>query len=56
MFFLNLGECLGRYSNKKIPYCVKFNPDEVCKHIFKIPTMSEAADFIRGQGVELSLG
>uniref|UniRef100_A0A7M5V691 Pre-mRNA-processing factor 17 n=1 Tax=Clytia hemisphaerica TaxID=252671 RepID=A0A7M5V691_9CNID len=28
------GECLGRYSNKKIPYCVKFNPDEDKQHLF----------------------
>lgn len=24
-----LGECIGRFTNRKIPYCVKFNPDEV---------------------------
>lgn len=23
------GECIGRFTNRKIPYCVKFNPDEV---------------------------
>lgn len=28
------GECLGRYSNKKIPYCVKFNPDEDKQDLF----------------------
>ncbi|EDO38815.1 predicted protein [Nematostella vectensis] len=28
------GECLGRYTNKKIPYCVKFNPDEDKQHLF----------------------
>ncbi|XP_047124360.1 pre-mRNA-processing factor 17 [Hydra vulgaris] len=28
------GECLGRYSNKKIPYCIKFNPDEDKQHLF----------------------
>mgnify|MGYP001057617998 FL=1 len=22
------GECIGRYTNRKTPYCVKFNPDE----------------------------
>ena len=28
--YLNLsGECIGRFTNRKIPYCVKFNPDEV---------------------------
>lgn len=26
------GDCLGRFSNNKIPYCVKFNPDEVCSY------------------------
>ena len=28
------GECIGRFTNRKIPYCVKFNPDEVmfCNH------------------------
>ena len=24
-----LGECLGKFTNRKIPYCVQFNPDEV---------------------------
>jgi len=28
------GECIGRYSNKKIPYCVKFNPEEDKQHLF----------------------
>ena len=28
------GQCLGAYSNKKIPYCVKFNPDENKQHLF----------------------
>ena len=28
------GECLGRYTNKRIPYCVKFNPDEDKQHLF----------------------
>ena len=29
------GECIGRFTNRKIPYCVKFNPDEVmfCNHL-----------------------
>ena len=29
MFTCFLGECIGRFTNRKIPYCVKFNPDEV---------------------------
>lgn len=28
------GQCIGRFSNKKIPYCVKFNPDEDKQHLF----------------------
>lgn len=28
------GECKGRFTNKKIPYCVKFNPDEDKQHLF----------------------
>ncbi|GIY56052.1 pre-mRNA-processing factor 17 [Caerostris darwini] len=28
------GKCLGQFSNKKIPYCVKFNPDEDKQHLF----------------------
>ncbi|KAK3742092.1 hypothetical protein QZH41_017545, partial [Actinostola sp. cb2023] len=29
-----LGECIGRFTNRKIPYCVKFNPDEDKQHLF----------------------
>lgn len=28
------GQCLGGFSNKKIPYCVKFHPDENKQHLF----------------------
>ena len=28
------GECLGAYTNKKLPYCVKFNPDADKQNIF----------------------
>nr|XP_002129631.1 pre-mRNA-processing factor 17 [Ciona intestinalis] len=28
------GQCISRFSNKKIPYCVKFNPDENKQHLF----------------------
>jgi len=28
------GECIGRFTNRKIPYCVKFNPDEDKQHLF----------------------
>ncbi|XP_065057544.1 pre-mRNA-processing factor 17-like [Rhopilema esculentum] len=28
------GECLGRFSNNKVPYCVKFNPDEDKQNLF----------------------
>ena len=35
MFTCFLGECIGRFTNRKIPYCVKFNPDEVLSfHVF----------------------
>lgn len=29
-----LGKCLGQFSNRKIPYCVKFNPDEDKQNLF----------------------
>lgn len=29
-----LGECVGRFTNRKVPYCVSFNPDEDKQHIF----------------------
>lgn len=29
-----LGQCKGRFTNKKIPYCVKFNPDEDKQNLF----------------------
>eukprot|EP00048_Salpingoeca_helianthica_P017361 m.236855 g.236855 ORF g.236855 m.236855 type:complete len:590 (-) comp20798_c0_seq1:25-1794(-) len=28
------GKCLQRFSNRKIPYCVKFHPSEAMKHVF----------------------
>ena len=28
------GECLGRFTNKKTPYCVRFNPDEDKQNLF----------------------
>jgi len=28
------GECIGSYTNGKIPYCVKFNPNQEKQHIF----------------------
>lgn len=28
------GQCTGRFTNRKIPYCVKFNPDEDKQHLF----------------------
>ena len=45
------GECISRFTNKKVPYCVKFNPDEEKQHLFvaglsdkKILCVSEAAE------------
>ena len=28
------GECISRFSSRKVPYCVKFNPDEDKQHLF----------------------
>ncbi|CAB4058081.1 CDC40 [Lepeophtheirus salmonis] len=28
------GECISRFSNKKVAYCVKFNPDREKQHLF----------------------
>jgi pre-mRNA-processing factor 17 len=28
------GECLGSYTNGKIPYCIKFNPSNELQHVF----------------------
>ncbi|XP_062896840.1 pre-mRNA-processing factor 17 [Mobula hypostoma] len=28
------GKCIARFSNRKVPYCVKFNPDEDKQHLF----------------------
>eukprot|EP00058_Branchiostoma_floridae_P004314 XP_002589802.1 hypothetical protein BRAFLDRAFT_125902 [Branchiostoma floridae] len=28
------GACISRFTNRKVPYCVKFNPDEDKQHIF----------------------
>ncbi len=32
------GECVGRYTNNKVGYCVKFNPDEDKQHLFVVGT------------------
>lgn len=29
-----LGKCISAFSNKRIPYCVKFNPDADKQHQF----------------------
>ena len=34
LFYCETGECKGRFTNKKIPYCVKFNPDEDKQNLF----------------------
>ena len=28
------GECISRFTNRKVPYCVKFHPDEDKQHLF----------------------
>jgi pre-mRNA-processing factor 17 len=28
------GKCIGAYTNNKIPYCIKFNPNDDKQHIF----------------------
>ncbi|XP_069743686.1 pre-mRNA-processing factor 17 [Narcine bancroftii] len=28
------GKCIDKFSNRKVPYCVKFNPDEDKQHLF----------------------
>ncbi len=30
------GACTGKFTNKKVPYCVKFNPDEDKQHLFVV--------------------
>jgi pre-mRNA-processing factor 17 len=30
------GECLGRFTSRKVAYCVKFNPDEDKQHLFVV--------------------
>ena len=31
---METGQCIARFTNRKIPYCVKFNPDESKQHFF----------------------
>ena len=35
MWFLS-GDCLGRFTTQKTPYCIKFNPDEDKQHLFVV--------------------
>ena len=30
------GDCLGRFTTQKTPYCVKFNPDDDKQHLFVV--------------------
>ena len=30
------GECVGRFTNQKTPYCVRFNPDEDKQNFFLV--------------------
>lgn len=32
--FLFSGQCISRFTNRKVPYCVKFNPDEDKQNLF----------------------
>lgn len=32
--FLSAGKCISHFSNRKVPYCVKFNPDEDKQNLF----------------------
>uniref|UniRef100_A0A5F9CUM7 Pre-mRNA-processing factor 17 n=1 Tax=Oryctolagus cuniculus TaxID=9986 RepID=A0A5F9CUM7_RABIT len=34
------GQCISRFTNRKVPYCVKFNPDEDKQNLF-VPGMSD---------------
>lgn len=29
-----VGQCISRFTNRKVPYCVKFNPDEDKQSLF----------------------
>lgn len=31
---LSTGQCISRFTNRKVPYCVKFNPDEDKQSLF----------------------
>ena len=30
------GKCVSRFTNKKVPYCVRFNPDEDKQNLFVV--------------------
>ena len=34
--FTLTGKCLNRFTNKKTPYCVRFNPDEDKQNLFVV--------------------
>ncbi|CAG0900334.1 unnamed protein product [Cyprideis torosa] len=35
------GECISRFTNRKVPYCVKFNPEEDKQHLFVAGTQDK---------------
>lgn len=51
---LSTGQCISRFTNRKVPYCVKFNPDEDKQNLFvagmsdkKIVQVKSASDSIQ---------
>lgn len=32
--FVSAGKCISHFTNRKVPYCVKFNPDEDKQNLF----------------------
>ena len=36
VFLCSAGKCVGRFTNEKTPYCVRFNPDEDKQNFFLV--------------------
>ena len=34
LFCCDLGDCISRFTSKKVPYCIKFHPEEDKQHLF----------------------
>lgn len=53
LLFLFTGQCKAKFTSKKVPYCIKFNPDEDKQHLFVAGTSDKKIICVSHQNVFL---